>query len=100
MCLSRDGAARKLVGLITRRSLVQIQLPQPNLISPITRKASCFARIVGGKYKPNTPKANVALSRQQRLWGIFVLLFEIDKNKLCNLKFVKHCSLEKAVQYE
>ena len=27
--LSRDGAARKLVGLITRRSLVQIQLPQP-----------------------------------------------------------------------
>ena len=26
---SRDRAARKLVGLITRRSLVQIQLPQP-----------------------------------------------------------------------
>ena len=29
MLISRDGAARKLVGLITRRSLVQIQLPQP-----------------------------------------------------------------------
>ena len=28
--ISRDGAARKLVGLITRRSLVQIQLPQPS----------------------------------------------------------------------
>ena len=27
--MSRDRAARKLVGLITRRSLVQIQLPQP-----------------------------------------------------------------------
>ena len=27
--LSRDGAARQLVGLITQRSLVQIQLPQP-----------------------------------------------------------------------
>ena len=27
--LSRDRAVRKLVGLITRRSLVQIQLPQP-----------------------------------------------------------------------
>ena len=27
--LSRDGAARQLVGLITRRSMVQIRLPQP-----------------------------------------------------------------------
>ena len=27
--MSRDRAVRKLVGLITRRSLVQIQLPQP-----------------------------------------------------------------------
>jgi len=28
------------------------------------------------------------------------LQFEIDKNKLCNLKFVKHSSYEKVVQYE
>ncbi len=78
--------------------MVQVHSVQPRQISPITYKQPCFARLLKGEYKPNTPKFQVALTRQQKLWSIFTLLFEIDKNELCNLKFVKHCSLGKAVQ--
>ena len=93
ICLpSRDGAARKLAGLITQRSQVQILFPLPNTLSTINSKASnIFASFDDGIYKPNIASQKI-LTQRQRLWGIFTALVEIDKTRLLNMKCVKHMS--------
>lgn len=59
-------------------------------------ESTVFAKLNHRKYKPNNHNSQDILTKQQKLWGIFTTCTEIDKHKLCSLKFVKHCSLEKA----
>ena len=72
------------------------QLYDPIKILEITK----FAKFNRGKYIAQKYKNQEILTKQQKLWGIFTTCNVYDKKKFCELRFVKHSSYEKAVQYE
>ena len=73
--LSRDGAARQLVGLITQRSLVQIQLPQPWFRGVVVITSACHAEDREFNPRRNRHMAS-QLSRQSRGLKILVSLVQ------------------------
>ncbi len=72
------------------------QLSDPIKILEITK----FAKLNRGKYIAQKYKSQEILTKQQKLWGIFTIRYVYDKRKFCELRFVKHSSYEKAVQYD
>jgi len=52
-----------------------------------------FAKLVYGQYKPRRPRSQEKLCKRERLWLFLTIKSIVEKNKLLNLKFVKHSSI-------
>ena len=91
--LSRDGAVRQLAGLITQRSLVQIQLPQPWFRGVVVITSACHAEDRGFKSRRNRHMAS-QLSRQSRGLKILVSLVQFPLEpplRLIHVHLLKMC---------
>ena len=102
LILSRDGAARQLVGLITQRSLVQIQLPQP-MVPWCSGYHVCLSRRRSRVQLPSEPPFILAsqLSRQSRGLKILVSLVQFpleppdERNKSLVIRiFILHKKMQ------
>ena len=74
--MTRGRAARKLVGLITRRSLVQIQPPQPEKNWGYTASVFLFQKpMADGRLSFSLNPKNLTIFRGPIIWGYTASVF-------------------------